>query len=252
MYDTSWHPPDREWRTVEHPFWMDKDMPASTVQYAPETPRRTLTETTQDGRRWYVDEENATVRYPSITTVLRATDEEGRKALLRWRKNVGEAAAQKISESSAAHGTKWHNFCEAFLTNQPYSVSPVDLPTATALAQLLNQRIRTVILSESRIASTRWGVAGRIDVCAELTDGRIAVIDFKTGQKPKSGNRLTNYALQATFYADALTECLQRPPITDLVVVQICPQLLLWQESQTSFWEETLSARIAAFHAQLS
>lgn len=247
-------PRDPRWKTLEYPFWSDREIPPSTIQYAPVTPVRTLVETTRDGRRWYVDAENTAAVYPSITTVLSASDTEGRHALIQWRARVGAAAAQTITETSANYGSKWHNFCEQYLTGQPVTpeLTKSDLPMATAIAKVLNTHVRTVLLSEARVSSSRLQVAGRIDVCAELNDGRVAVLDFKTGKKPKQGNRLSNYALQATFYAEALSECLQRPPITDIVVVQLCPFLLLWQESTTPAWQSILEDRIVTFRAQFS
>ena len=239
-----------EWLTHEYPFWTAAAIPASTVVYDPQPLRVTLTETYHDGKRWYTAQGQ---RYPSITTLLSTTDEEGQAALHKWRARVGPAEAERVSRTAATNGTRWHDFCEAYLMGKPvwsYVSDPSAPPMAAAIATLLNTKIRRVLVSESRLMSTRYQVAGRIDVCAELTDGRIAVIDFKTGKKPKSGNRLTNYGLQATFYADALTEWLNHGTVDTIVIVQLCPKMLLWQESSATYWRPALEERVAQF-AQL-
>jgi len=237
----------QEWHTHEYPFWNEANIPASTIVYDPQPVRVTLSEAYHDGKRWYTSDGT---RYPSITTLLSATDSEGQTALRQWRKRVGAAEADRVTKTAAGNGTRWHDFCESFIMGQPlwkYLKDPSDPPMAAAIATLLNTRIRTVLLSESRVLSTRHRVAGRMDVCAELTDGRIAVLDFKTGKKPKIGNRLVNYALQATFYADALTEWLGRGTIDTIVIVQLCPKLLVWQESSADAWRPLLEERVAQF-----
>lgn len=236
-----------DWQIHEYPFWNETAIPTSTIVYDPQSLQMTLSETYHDGKRWYTHDGE---RYPSITTLLSATDEEGQTALRQWRKRVGAVEADRVTRTAAGNGTRWHDFCEAFITGQPlwkYLHTPTDTPMAAAIGTLLNTRIRTVLVSESRIMSTRHKVAGRMDVCAELMDGRIAVIDFKTGKKPKSGNRVTNYGLQATFYADALTEWLGRGIIDTIVIVQLCPKMLVWQESSAALWRPLLETRIAQF-----
>lgn len=235
------------WSTQEHPFWMDNNVPAPTMRYTPASLSLTLTESYHDGKRWYRHDGQF---YPSITTLLSATDEEGNKALAKWRSRVGHAEATRITTTAASAGTRWHNFCEAYLTGGVYwnhLANPQDRPMAAAIGRLLNTKIKNVILSESRIVSTKYGIAGRMDICAELMDGRLAVIDFKTGKKPKTGNRLTNYGIQAAFYAEALTEWLQRGILDTVVIVQLCPMMLLWQESSASVWIPQLEERVSKF-----
>jgi len=237
----------QEWCIHEYPFWTATSLPPSTIVYDPQPLRVTLTETYHDGKRWYTAEGE---RYPSITTLLSATDAEGQTALRKWRARVGAVEAERVSRVASTNGTQWHDFCEAYLLGKPvwkYLSDPSSTAMAAAIGTLLNTKIRRVLVSESRVMSTRYRVAGRIDVCAELTDGRLAVIDFKTGKKPKTDNRLRNYALQATFYADALTEWLSHGDIDTIVIAQLCPKMLVWQESSASRWRPELEARVAQF-----
>lgn len=238
---------DSLWKCLEYPYWTAPAIPTPTMTYAPVAMATVLTETYQDGKRWYTD---GAALYPSITTVLSATDDEGRESLRKWRKRIGQDAATRVTQTAAAHGTKWHDFCEAYLTGQPiwsHLAHPQDHHMAAAIATMLNTHIKTVLIAESRVVSHEYGVAGRMDICAELTDGRIAVLDFKTGKKPKTGNRLENYGLQATFYASALTECMGRGVIDTIVIAQLCPLMLVWQESSTDHFKILLRERVTKF-----
>ena len=65
-------------------------------------------------------------KYPSITTVLSDSIEEGYYGMAQ---RVGEAEANKISTKAARRGTNVHQMCEDYLNNKPYITSktmPVD------------------------------------------------------------------------------------------------------------------------------
>lgn len=238
------------WKYTEYPYWTATTIPLPSMTYAPASLPQMLKETYQHGKRWYTD---GTDIYPSITTVLSETDEEGRASLTRWRKRIGHTEAEAVTKAAAAHGTKWHDFCEAYLTGKPiwsHIAQPQDRHMAAAIASMLNTHIKTVLLAETRVASREFKVAGRMDICAELTDGRIAVLDFKTGKKPKTGNRLENYGMQATFYASALTESLGCGEIDTIVIAQLCPLTLIWQESSAALFKSMLHARVTKFASQ--
>lgn len=240
------------WSSEEFECVAGQQVPAPTVVFAPVSLSCDLHETYEHGSRWY---RFNGVDYPSITTLISETDTEGKQALKEWRRRIGHEESAAVTQRAAQHGTRWHNFCEAYLTGRPYwqfLTDPKDTAVAATLTTLLNARIRTILVSESRVVSTTLGVAGRMDICAELTDGRLAILDFKTGKKPKTGNRLTNYGLQAAFYATALTEHLNRGILQDIVIVQICPQVIVWQESLASRFLPLLEDRIAQFAAQVN
>ena len=106
--------------------------------------------------------------------------------------------------------------------------------------------------SETRVISKQYGIAGRMDMAVQLNDGRYAILDFKTGKKRKSGNRLDNYALQCTFYADALTEHWSYGIIDTIVIAQLLPDGIIWQETQPVLWRESLQSRVVAFAEQVN
>lgn len=223
-------------------------VPASTIRYQPIALDLGLREVTRDGKRWYAYQNEY---YPSITTMISTTDDEGNKALKEWRSNIGHAAATQITQTAAKRGTQWHAFCEQFVARQPIAWSnltqPNDVSYAALIAKTLNERIFSVIASETRVVSTTYGLAGRLDMAVLLRDGRYAILDFKTGKRPKTGNRLQNYGVQATFYADALMEHWNGGIIDTIVIAQLLPDQILWQEARVAPFRPLLSERITKF-----
>lgn len=230
-----------------------QQIPPSTIDYAPVEITLPLTESMQDGKRWYVCNGQL---YPSISALISATDTEGKQSLAQWRQRVGHQTAAAISHKTAAHGTRWHKFCEYFVSRQPLGWSLFDNPKDVAygahIARVLNTQLRSVVASETRVVSLQYGVAGRMDLAVQLQDGRYAIVDFKTGTRRKSGNRLTNYALQGTFYADALSEHWPYGPINTAIIVQLLPTTILWQETPVAFWRSDLSSRVSQFAQQVN
>lgn len=228
-------------------------IPTCTVDYTPITLSLPVTETTHNGKRWYLYEGQL---YPSISNLISATDAEGKKSLQEWRKRIGHAAATSITQKAASRGTRWHKFCENYITRQTLGwqlfEDPEDAAYGAHIAAILNQQLRAVVASETRVISKQYGIAGRMDMAVQLNDGRYAILDFKTGKKRKSGNRLDNYALQCTFYADALTEHWSYGIIDTIVIAQLLPDAIIWQETQPALWREALQSRVSAFAEQVN
>lgn len=238
------------WTSLRKPFVAEASgsIPAPTMHYAPIATPVLVEERQQDGRRWYAYQGQL---YPSISTVLSATDEEGNRSLKQWRQRVGHTKAATITQAAAARGTRWHKFCEEYVQGRPLHWALIEDPTDHAYAAFigttLNAYIQQVVATETRVVSSRYGVAGRLDMAVRLQDGRLAILDFKTGSKQKSGNRLTNYALQATFYADALSEHWSLDTIDTIVIAQLLPEAIIWQESHPAVWRDLLQSRIMQY-----
>ena len=177
---------------IEHQFptpsYSTATIPPCTIDYTPIALSLPVTETTHDGKRWYLYEGQL---YPSISNLISATDTEGKKSLQEWRKRVGHTTATSITQKAAARGTRWHKFCENYVTRQPIGwqlfEDPEDAAYGAHIATVLNQQLRTVVASETRVVSKQYGIAGRMDLGVQLQDGRYAILDFKTGKNEISG-----------------------------------------------------------------
>ena len=137
--------------------------------------------------------------YPSVTTV---TGHKKVKDILRWRKRVGEAEANKISGRATARGNKFHSMVECYLKNEDVKYdekSPLAYFMFKTAKETLN-RIDNIHLLESPLYSDKLMLAGRVDCIAEF-DNTLSVIDFKTSTKVKKEAWIENYFVQETAYA---------------------------------------------------
>jgi CRISPR/Cas system-associated exonuclease Cas4 (RecB family) len=163
----------------------------------------TLTrETTESGRKYFTPEGNA---YPSITTVLSAIGKEG---IQEWRTRVGEEEANRISTQAATRGTAVHKLAEDYLNNEKNwqkGHMPSNMLSFSQIKKILDERVNNIWMQETFLYSDRLKCAGQVDCIAEF-DGELSVIDFKTSRKPKKAEWITNYFIQASFYAAAFYE----------------------------------------------
>ena len=170
-----------------------------------------LTTETINGKRFYVVDGE---KYPSITTVLSARNQEG---LIRWRKSVGNDVANNIMRTAAKRGTAVHNLVENYLNNEQLSKQDV-LPLAlfTLLKPALDN-INSIRIQEGSLYSNKWKVAGRVDCIAEY-DGVLSVIDFKTSRQEKKEEWVENYFIQGSAYCEMYEEW-SGTPISQIVIL---------------------------------
>ena len=162
-----------------------------------------LTTEPHNGKRFYVTPEGK--RYPSVTTVLGVRN---RESIQKWRARVGEEEANRISSFAASRGTRVHTMVERYLDNRDDYLEKSNQLTRlnfSTMQPVLDERIGTVVAQEVPLYSNHLGLAGRVDCIAEF-DGRLSIIDFKTSRKEKKEEWITNYFIQASFYAAAFYE----------------------------------------------
>ena len=152
-------------------------------------------QTFPDGKRYYVLPDGT--RLPSVTTVIGA---KGKKAIMEWRKRVGEEEANKISRKASSRGTNVHTLCERYLNNEVLGdIMPDAKEMFFPLKPLLN-RINNIHYQECALWSVKLGMAGRVDCIGEF-DGVLSVIDFKTSKRIKKREDIDNYFAQCVAYA---------------------------------------------------
>lgn len=153
--------------------------------------------TSNDGRYYVTPDGN---KYDSVTTVIGATK---KKAILAWRKRVGEATANKISARASSRGTSLHLMNEDYLNNifdeEKYKDKVLPLFMFKSLKPFLN-RINNIHILEGALYSDRLKLAGRVDCIAEY-ENELAVIDFKTSTEPKQREWIDDYFAQECAYA---------------------------------------------------
>ena len=169
-------------------------------------------QTFPDGKRYYTLPDGT--KLPSVTTVLGAQKKE---AIMKWRKRVGEAEANRISKQATGRGTNVHTLCERYLNNESLGdVMPDAVEMFRSLKPLLN-RIDNIHYQECALWSKQLGMAGRVDCIGEF-DGVLSVIDFKTSKKIKHISHIEDYFWQTSAYALMYEEMIG-VPIDNLVII---------------------------------
>lgn len=168
-----------------------------------------LTTITHNNGRWY-DCPNGF--YPSITTILGATEAPEKKASLEnWKNSLGHAKAAEVSKKATDRGTNVHLLAERYLKKEqvdaPINGQPVpftDMAAFNALKLKLN-KVDEVWGQEAVLYSDTIEVAGRCDLIG-VYKGVPCIVDFKTASRIKSRKDIEAYELQLAFYAIAHNE----------------------------------------------
>ena len=169
--------------------------------------------------RVYMDEEGN--EYPSITSVLSILSKEG---IMKWRARVGEEEANRISSQAIKKGNEVHDLLEMYVNNtyRPATkgMNPDPLPHILSIfydiQPLIDHNLSAVYATEQRLHSKHLGVAGTAD-CVGVWGGKNSIIDWKTSNKFKKKEWVSNYFMQCTGYA-IMWEELTGMPITQIVV----------------------------------
>ena len=185
-----------------------------------------LNTTTIDGKRHYQTPDGQV--YPSVTTI---TSLHGKEGILAWRKRVGEEEANKISNKAATRGTRVHKLCEDYLNNELSfeGAMPNSIALFKQMQPFLDKYIGKVYGIECPLYSHHLRVAGKSDCIAQF-DGKNAVVDFKTANKPKQEHWIQNYFMQCAAYAVAFEERTGIPIPRIAIVVAVegdSPQLFV-------------------------
>lgn len=171
-----------------------------------------------DGVRYYnVKDEEELLKLVSITSVISNYKKEFFAA---WRKRVGEDVAEKKTRRATSRGTDAHTLIEYWLKNE-------SLPTVQPLSEMLFKiakpalaRIDNIHSLEGALYSRYLGIAGTVDCIAEF-DGELAIIDFKTSEKPKPRKWIDGYFVQCCAYACMLHE-LTGLSVKKFVIIMAC------------------------------
>ena len=168
-----------------------------------------LTTQNRDGKRWYSVPQGL---YPSITSVLGATEPPEKVASLQnWKNSLGHAKADEVSRAALSRGTNVHLLAERYLKKEQVDadiggcpVSQADLAAFNALKLKLN-KIDEVWGQEVALYSETIEVAGRCDLVGTY-NGVPCIVDFKTSSRVKQRKDIEAYELQLAFYGIAHNE----------------------------------------------
>ncbi len=155
----------------------------------------------QGSRHYSVNQENL----PSVTTILKATESDEKKAKLEeWKKRVGYKQAEVISREATSRGSSMHDYLEKFLLGKLNMDLLGDNSREKKMAdQIIENGLRDKL-------SEIWGCeatlyypgkyAGAAD-CIGIYENKETIIDFKQSNKPKKDEWIDDYYLQCAAYS---------------------------------------------------
>jgi len=158
-----------------------------------------------------LDGDKTSTPVPSVTTILSATKpKEDDEALKRWRRNVGYARANQITNEAANRGTRMHKYLERYINdgafptpgNNPYAIQ------ANLMAACIAQ-YGFMLMDEiwgTEVALVHPNIYGGSTDCAGVHNGDEAIIDFKQSNKIKPLWRIRDYFLQSAAYGESHNE----------------------------------------------
>ena len=186
-----------------------------------------------NGRRHYIMAEcpgvpDGTV-LPSVTTVLSSMAPVGKiMALVNWRKRVGADEANRRTRLAANRGTWLHGVLEDWFGEEDIEhhldSAPDWRPYFDAATPFL-ETIQTPLLVESAVGwfdgERAIGFSGTLDMVAQMSNGTIALVDWKTSYKEKPDYQLADYKKQLGAYSMAF-EAMYGQPIDEAWCVIAC------------------------------
>jgi hypothetical protein len=172
------------------------------IAYVQKYPYAELSRVARNGKRHYETPDGRSV--PSVTTVLSATKDMTH--LHAWRKRIGEARAQQISQESANIGTVMHRSLERHVKGE-------DRTPGSNLVQQKGWAMANIIIENGLSdVSEVWGseislyypelYAGTTDLVG-IYKGAPAIMDFKQARKLKKKEWVEDYFLQLVAYSEA-------------------------------------------------
>jgi len=144
-------------------------------------------------------------KLPSVTTILKATESEEKKAsLANWKARVGVSEANRIKNDASSRGNSMHSFLERYLLGQlNLELLEEDDKSKKMANEIIEKGIKDKL-------SEIWGTeatlyypgkyAGTCDACG-VYEGQETIIDFKQSNKPKKEEWIEDYYLQLGAYS---------------------------------------------------
>lgn len=140
-------------------------------------------------------------RYPRVTSIVNVL---ANPAIVDWKLKVGKEEAARVSKDATDWGTKLHKNIELYnLHGEPWP--ECDAEVVGYLEPYINwfaENVARVIACERLCVSRLFGFAGTCDALVELTNGALAILDYKSsktgpwdGLKPDHGMQLAAYRL---------------------------------------------------------
>ena len=141
---------------------------------------------------------------PSVTTILKATESEEKKAkLAELKERVGFKQAEIIKQEASSRGSSMHDYLEKFLLGKLNMDLLGDNTREKMMAdQIIENGLRNKLEEIWGCEATIYypgKYAGAAD-CIGVYENKETIIDFKQSNKPKKDEWIEDYYLQCAAY----------------------------------------------------
>lgn len=140
--------------------------------------------------------------YKSVTTFLGQV--LPKDSLEEWRASVGYDAANRATKAGIRRGNFVHNYIEEKLIG---NILEVPFKYRDLIGQIDSHlsKIDEVYSIEQSLYSNKLRLAGSVDLICKF-EGKICILDWKTGRAPLNDEAYYQYFLQETIYAMMVKE----------------------------------------------
>ena len=217
--------------------------------------------------------------FPSVTTILGNTSDKS--GLADWRKRVGEAEADRISNLSMNRGTVMHRLVELYklvegtnderlaevkdISKTDEEITQFDIEFIKAgwvmfmkfwnNHEMFFDRVDEVLESETFLWSS-IGYAGTVDNISRMKDGSILVIDYKNSRRPKRESWIQDYYLQlASYYVAYYQRSRNIPDGCEIWIANEnddIPQIFRLSKSDMKYYFEEFRKRLNKYNEIIS
>ena len=141
---------------------------------------------------------------PSVTTILKETESEEKKAkLAEWKERVGFKQAEIIKQEASSRGSSMHDYLEKFLLGKLNMDLLGDNTREKMMAdQIIENGLRNKLEEIWGCEATLYypgKYAGAAD-CIGVYENKETIIHFKQSNKPKKDEWIEDYYLQCAAY----------------------------------------------------
>ena len=205
--------------------------------------------TEERGYREYISPDGK--RYRSVTGILSATKpDRDVQSIQNWRRRKGEDAADLVFNNACLRGTATHSAAESFLKGEDVVIDYEPArPDWESLRKGLTP-ITDVVAMEEAI-SHPLGCGGRFDCFGTYNGTPLTVVDFKTSDKVKKREFVTDYCLQLAAYAAGIKSTFGYQVNQGVLIIGIKdrhPQTIILSRDELLFYWKIWVRRVNQYH----
>ena len=155
-----------------------------------------------DGVTWILDKgvpKPALVPWAANTTADYATDHWDELAEMRpsERNAVLRRARWEATDKAARRGSEVHDFARRLAEGQELDIPEELIGHVDSYLRFANEWLEQELITEATVGNRKWRYMGTLDLIAGLADGKVWLLDWKTGGKgiyPEAALQLAAYA----------------------------------------------------------